>query len=245
MKLGIGVTTMGRPQALERLVSTLQAWTDTPFTLVVADDGDLAPPWVQDESIYLRNPRGGVARNKNRCLYRLFEIEKCDVVFLLDDDVFFTDEGWELPFIEAALKYGHINKHYGSHRSGEGTVSNPYIASEYGGHIIGLSKDAFAQVGYMHPRFKNFGLEHCDFTRRYCQNGFGGYHDEDGITWVKALAEVGFRSPGDFGTTGTQSDISENIELFKSLKTCTGFITPWDITVEGDKERFIQECTGI
>lgn len=240
MKLGIGVTTMGRPAALERLVATLEAWTESPFTLVVSDDGDETPQWIQESHIYLRNTRGGVARNKNRCLYRLFEIEKCDVVLLMDDDIYFTDEGWEDPYVEAALRYGQINKDYGHKRSGSGTVDDPFITGAFGGHIIGVSRKAHEHVGYMNPGFGNFGLEHCDYSRRLCQNGFGGYHDSEGITWVYSLLEKGFKSTGDFATTGTQADIGKNVELHKKLESETGYTRPW--VSDEDQAKFIAEC---
>lgn len=245
LKVGVGITTMGRPQALERCVQTLRAYTgpDT-ITLLVSDDGDEAPCWVQQDAIYLRNRRGGVSRNKNRCLYRLFFEEHCDIVILLDDDVFFTATEWFSHVVEATKRFGHINKYCGSKSSGgDGSAVHPYEVTEFAGALLGVSREAFEQVGFMDPGFGLFGCEHVEYTFRMATNGYGGKTGTGQRTVIYAIKEIGFTCLNDFPTTGDHESVFESLKMLPELSDNRGYKNPW--TSDEDRETFIAECRNF
>lgn len=243
LKVGVGITTMGRPRAVERCVRTLKDHTDPDLiTLLVSDDGTETPTWVRRESLYLRNSRGGVARNKNRCLHRLFLQENCDIVILLDDDVFFTSEEWLGHVVKATRLFGHINKYCGStFWGGDGSAEHPYQVREFAGSLIGISREAFNQVGFMDPQFGLFGCEHVEYTYRMVASGYGGRQVAPGCRpLIYAIKEAGFTCMNDFPTTGDTRSVEESKKLLPELSKNRGYKRPW--VSDGDWEAFITEC---
>jgi hypothetical protein len=180
LRLGIAITTYNRRAMLQAQIETLHRLTTCTFDLVVCDDGSA------DDTVAAMAARGiptiggvnrGIAWNKNRGLFYLREIRGCEVILLLDDDVLPGHEGWERGWIEAVRRHGHINYMYAGPEilSGANTPEDPGVSHRLLGACIGFSRAVLGYVGYMDTRFKGYGHEHTELTRRAIRAGFGGY----------------------------------------------------------------------
>lgn len=184
IKLGIGVTTYNRAASLTRTLDGLLRHTRHPYTLIVADDGspDQTLDLLRSGQIpHVAGPNRGIAWNKNRALFHLYEVARCDVVLLLEDDVAPRHDGWEAPWIEAAQRWGHVNLagpwFANLFESGSGTTEDPVLSTVLTGQCSGFSRSALAAAGYMDTRFGRYGYEHCDHSERLLKAGFGGQAD--------------------------------------------------------------------
>src|SRR5690606_11244947 len=80
-RIGIGITTRNRPEALKTTLENVRKHFPPGARLVVVDDASEKPVPEAD----FRFPRNvGIARAKNKCLKML---QDCEHLFLLDDDV--------------------------------------------------------------------------------------------------------------------------------------------------------------
>jgi len=188
LTLGIGITTYNRADLLTRTLDAVQRHTLTRHVLFVANDGsadDTAERLAAREGlVHVNGSNRGIACNKNRALYYLHALRHCDVVILLEDDTFPTSNGWEWPWIEGAIRYGHVNlapSHWNEDFiRGDGSVANPFVSSVLTGQCASFSAAALDQVGYMDTRFRQYGLEHVEHTFRMIGAGYGGVSDEHG-----------------------------------------------------------------
>ena len=180
-RLGIGITTYNRERMLERTIDAVFQHTSTAFTLIVADDGstDGTEAWLVQRGIpFISAPNRGIAWNKNRALYYLHEICKCDDLILLEDDTFPSEDHWEAVWIDAIHRYGHVNlapSHWTvQFEGGSGTSADPFLSSFLTGQCVGFSRQALSLIGYMDTRFRHYGFEHIEHTDRFMRAGFGG-----------------------------------------------------------------------
>ena len=88
LRLGIGIVTYNRRALVAETVTRVLAHTIHPFALVVADDGS------EDGTAEAERARGvtvasgrnmGIAWNKNRALFYLIALARCDVAILLEE----------------------------------------------------------------------------------------------------------------------------------------------------------------
>ncbi len=181
LKLGIGITTFRRSKLLNYALDGIARHTRTPYTLIVADDGS------QDDTLellrarkipHVAGPNRGVAWNKNRVLFHLHEVVRCDVMILLEDDMMPRHDGWEIDWIRAIQKWGHANigGNWFRHLLGSeaGTPDDPFVSSVLTAQCSGFSREALNAVGYMDTRFGRYGHEHCEHSVRMVRAGFGG-----------------------------------------------------------------------
>ncbi|HEU4754073.1 MAG TPA: glycosyltransferase, partial [Armatimonadota bacterium] len=172
-RLGIGIITYNRLASLQRLVAGLRQYTSLPVELVVADDGstDGTAAWCRSEGIrVVRGDNRGVAWNKNRALAWLLEWSDCDPIALLEDDARVWEPGWQEEWVRAAAVWGHVNwSHHPPERSlgGCGTPEDPFRFVLHGGQCTFSEREALAAVGYLDTRFKGYGWEHREWTRRF------------------------------------------------------------------------------
>lgn len=179
--LGIGVVTYNRAEILRGTIEKVRSLTSTQDTaLLVADDGstDGTLEVLRELGVpYVTGPNMGVAWNKNRALFLLSEILNCETVVLLEDDAQPNAPGWEARWIEAARVWGHVN--YAapwlsrSFRHGSGTATDPLRSIAATAQCAAFSRDALRYAGYFDPRFRGFGHEHVEHTRRLMRSGFG------------------------------------------------------------------------
>jgi len=124
----------------------------------------------------------GIAWNKNRALFLLSAILNCDVVILLEDDSSPMEDGWERDWMAAAARWGHAN--LAAHWLGEailrgaGTVDDPCLSLDVTAQCSAFAREALIYGGYLDSRFRGFGYEHVEHTRRLLRLGYGGSHED-------------------------------------------------------------------
>jgi glycosyltransferase involved in cell wall biosynthesis len=180
-RLGIGVPTFNRAEQLARTLAAIARYTTAPHEVLVADDGstDGTLPFLRRERIpHVAGRNRGIAWNKNRLLYVLREIRRCDVIILIEDDVMPCAPGWERPWVEAALAHGHVNYAIAWLRdgvlSGAGTPADPFVSEGLSGQCSAFSRTALRAAGYLDTRFRGYGFEHAEHSYRLARAGFGG-----------------------------------------------------------------------
>ncbi len=235
IRVGIGIVTCNRKDVLAETLARVRSHTTSPCTLAVADDGstDGTAEMVLSRNVTLVRGRNmGIAWNKNRALFLLSAIEQCDVVILLEDDSFPTKDGWEQEWALAALRWGHVNLagewFRDSFLRGTGTVDDPILSTNVSAQCSGFSRTALSYGGYFDPRFRGYGQEHVEHTRRMVRVGYGGSYEEvDGevrpIYWlINSCIEV--TRPASFSN---QSDQDRNWLLCRELLFDESYRMPW------------------
>lgn len=199
-RLGIGIATYNRRDLVLATVGRVLAHTLHPYTLAVADDGSrdgTADALRAQHITTIAGPRRGTAWNKNRLLFYLVELARCDVVVLLEDDTFPATAGWERDWILAAARYGHVNHApptlSGDRLTGAGTGEAPYLAPALTSHAAGFSREAVLFGGYFDTRFTSCGHENVEYARRLLRFGYGGLHTpgRDGVSAAFYLVRGG------------------------------------------------------
>ena len=211
--------------------------TRYPFTTIaVADDGS------DDGTMEMLRGRGvlavtganrGVAWNKNRVLFLLTELLRCDVVILLEDDSYPTVDGWELEWTNAAIRWGHANLAgewlRESFLSGAGTLEDPLLATRMAANCASFSREALLFGGYFDPRFHGYGHGHVEHTVRLGRAGYGAISstEPDGarrmgfyLLWSSIAIET---AP----TAFNNEDAARNLELAVRLMDDRAYRAPW------------------
>ncbi len=180
--LGIGVVTYNRRSSLNETLDRVLAHTKHPRTIVaVADDGstDGTPDLLRARQVLTVTGRNmGIAWNKNRALFLLSELSRCDVVVLLEDDAYPARDNWELEWMTAAVRWGHANlavrtlqQHF---LAGAGTVEDPIYSQRLTAQCASFSREALLFGGYFDTRFREYGHEHVEHSRRLLRLCYGG-----------------------------------------------------------------------
>lgn len=236
MKLGIGIPTYNRTASLKRCLDSISRYASDPFIGVVADDGstDETATMTHPDFTFLHCPNGGIARNKNRLLYRLFEIEKCDVVLLIEDDVEITDRDTVSYVAAQSIIENHIN-----HRPKTDDAYIGFLLSkDFGGWFSGFSWEAIEASGYMDPHFQGYGYEHVEHTWRIIRHGYGGIM-RDGDYLASTLGIDGFTIDSAIPSTVKPGDIERNHAVLVDAMKDTGYKQPW--LDEADRIKFLSE----
>jgi GT2 family glycosyltransferase len=185
IRIGIGIITYNRRDRVAETVARVRAHTAPPFTLVVADDGSedgTADLMRSQDVIVATGLNMGIAWNKNRALFLLGAIIECDVVILLEDDSFPTRDGWIDEWVLATQRWGHVNLagewFRDSFVKGTGTVDDPILSKDVTAQCSGFSRSALLYGGYFDSRFRGYGQEHVEHSRRLLRIGYGGTYEE-------------------------------------------------------------------
>jgi glycosyltransferase involved in cell wall biosynthesis len=235
MRVGIGIITCNRQEVLAETLARVKAHTTSPYQLAVADDGstDGTADMVRSQNITLITVRNmGIAWNKNRALFLLSAVEQCDAIVLLEDDSFPTTDGWDREWIEAALRWGHANLagswFADSFLSGTGTVDDPVLSTNVSAQCSGFSRTALLYGGYFDSRFRGYGQEHVEHTRRMLRVGYGGSYEEIAgevrpiYKLLKSSIQV--TNPGSFSD---RSDRDRNWLMCRELLFDETYRMPW------------------
>jgi len=180
--LGIGIITYNRQAILSETLDRVQQHTRHPRTIVaVADDGSIdgTLDMLRARQVLTVTGRNmSIAWNKNRALFLLSELLRCDVVVLLEDDAYPTRDNWEIDWMDAAIRWGHANvagqtapEHFAG---GAGTVQDPIYSQRITAHCASFSREALQFGGYFDTRFREYGHEHVEHTLRLLRMGYGG-----------------------------------------------------------------------
>ena len=234
-RVGIGVITYNRKDILAETLARVRAHTTSAYELVVADDGswDGTGELVRSLGVRLVTGRNkGIAWNKNRALFLLTMQLQCDVVILLEDDTSPVEDGWEQAWIEASLRWGHINFAAEWLREsffrGSGTAADPYLSTHVTAQCSGFSQAALLYGGYFDSRFRGYGQEHVEHTRRLIRVGFGGsYENINGRvepTFRVLQSAIAVRSQHSYSNPGEQE---RNYLLCRQLLFDETYRMPW------------------
>jgi len=235
IRVGIGVVTYNRKDVLLETLARIRAHTTSECALAVADDGssDGTPEAVRAQQITLVTGRNmGIAWNKNRALFLLASVVQCDVVILLEDDSFPTTDGWEQEWIKATQRWGHINFagewFRDSFLRGTGTADDPILSKDITAQCSGFSRTSLIYGGYFDPRYRGYGQEHVEHTRRLVRLGYGCTHEEiDGeVRPIYRLLTSGIQvtNPTSFSNA---TDRERNWLLCRELLFDESYRMPW------------------
>ena len=239
--IGIGIVTYNRKTILSDTIDQVRALTRQPNTaLVVADDGssDGTLAMLRDKRVpVITGVNMGIAWNKNRALFLLSHMLGCDAVILLEDDTRPDRPGWEQAWMQAARRWGHVNlaadwmqQHF---LSGAGTVDDPIRSAMVTAQCSAYSRAALTFGGYFDPRFKGYGHEHVEHTRRLVRVGYGGTDERvNGEEHVRY-----YLIKGDVTVVSSKSHYEKaaeerNLLLARSIMGQQGYRSPWGDDIE-------------
>ena len=153
----------------------------------------------------------GIAWNKNCALFLLAYHRPCDAVVLLEDD--FTQPS------TAGSRNGYWRASAGgtptwrvtwlsdSFLAGTGTVDDPILSINVSAQCSSFSHAALLYGGYFDSRFRGYGQEHVEHTRRLLRVGYGGSYEEiDGEVrplYKLLKSSIAVTNPGSFPTRPT------------------------------------------
>jgi glycosyltransferase involved in cell wall biosynthesis len=234
--VGIGIITYNRKEILNDTIDRVRAYTrQTGATLVVADDGstDGTLAMLRDKQVpVITGVNMGIAWNKNRALFLLSHMLGCESVILLEDDTQPTRAGWEDEWMAATRRWGHVNfagdwmkPHF---ESGAGTSGDPIHSRMVTAQCSAYSSEALTYGGYLDPRFKGYGHEHVEHTRRLLRVGYGGTDEIiDGKERVRY-----YMINGDLQVVTSKSyfdsdEEASNLQLARTIMGQQGYRAPW------------------
>ena len=237
LRLGIGIVTYNRRDVLAETLDHIEHYTKYPFVLAVADDGstDGTLDMLRARNIITVTGRNmGIAWNKNRALFLLAELLRCDIVVLLEDDTSPAQENWELDWVNAGLLWGHANlagewmkEHF---LSGTGTLDDPVHSTAVTAQCSVYSREALLFGGYFDPRFRGYGHEHVEHSYRLTRGGYGGgqKHLPNGEQRTFfMLLRGGVRFAPVPTTFFNQEQVEHNLALCQELFFDYSYRSPW------------------
>lgn len=236
LQLGIGIATHNRCHQLERTLGHLGRHTKYGFVSVaVADDGstDATLEMLRDRNVLtVTGHRMGAAWNGNRALFLLSELQRCDIVILLQDDCHPGQDEWELAWMNAALHWGHAgfaaDRLQPTFLSGSGTVEDPVRSVQIGDECAVYSREALLFGGYFDPRFHGRGPARLEHANRLARAGYGGAEEEtpDGRHTVFKLLHGGIRVAAG-GSAPEPADADGEHALYQTLLFDDSYRSPW------------------
>jgi GT2 family glycosyltransferase len=234
--VGIGIVTYNRCEILSDTIDRVRTFTrNHDAALVVADDGssDGTLAMLGEKRVpVITGANMGIAWNKNRALFLLSRMLDCETVILLEDDTQPTRPGWETEWVDAAKRWGHVNyagdwmhEHF---ESGSGTAADPVHSLAVTAQCSAYSRDALTYGGYFDSRFKGYGHEHVEHTRRLMRVGYGGTDElVNGMERIRY-----FMIKGDLTVVSSKSyfdsdDVERNLQLARAIMGQQGYRAPW------------------
>lgn len=233
IRVGIGVPTYNRSALVSETLQCIQRLTQFEPIIFVSNDGstdDTADVLRSIEGIDVLNaPNAGIAWNKNRLLFYLNEVKKCDIVLLLEDDTQPKIYGWNVDWIFACIRFGHVNfapPWFPLTGSGNGSWHSPLHSDVLTAQCSGFSREALSYVGYIDSRFGRYGHEHVEHTLRMIRMGYGGLTKEDGASKTFYLLEGGLEIK-DSVCNFSQQHVDENDTIFHQIRHECAYRSPW------------------
>lgn len=220
-RIVVAISTYNRAELLDAQLEAITRLTASPVEIVVCDDGSSDHTAAVTRNWGVQRIGGGnrgVAYNKNRGIFYGREIAGCSHLLLLDDDIVPVEQGWDLFWIDAIDRHGHVN--YGAPDYdrfivwGDKTPARPGLNSHVVGQCLGLSRDALVRIGYMDTRFGRYGYEHIEYSWRLAKLGYGGVIVD---AQLLLLVIAGGLERRHAETTGAPRDIERNAKVFERL----------------------------
>ena len=241
--LGIGVISYNRCTLLNETLDLVQRHTRHPRTIVaVADDGSTDGTLDMlraRRTLTVTGRNMSIAWNKNRALFLLAELVRCDVVILIEDDTYPEDDNWESDWIQAAQRWGHIS---GLPRgiperpvTGAGTLDDPFESEWLSAQCAVFSREAILFGGYFDTRFRGYGHEHVEHTFRLRRMGYGAATEHPG-RFKSIWGGIGVRPvPSTFNAKDELAELNRKVagELMGDLS----YRGPWRTEAEAQQFR--------
>jgi glycosyltransferase involved in cell wall biosynthesis len=234
--VGIGIVTYNRKAILNDTIDRVRTFTRQPnAALVVADDGssDGTLAMLRDKQVpVITGVNMGIAWNKNRALFLLSQMLGCETVILLEDDTQPSRAGWEAEWIKATRRWGHANlagdwmrEHF---LFGAGTAGDPVRCNHVTAQCSSYGQQALTYAGYFDPRFRGYGHEHVEHTRRLVRIGYGGTDEQ-----IDGKERVHYHLiKGDLTIVSSQSHYEKeqeqrNLQLAQRIMGQQSYVMPW------------------
>lgn len=233
--LGLGLVTYKRQPFIKRLVERIRAFTESPYQLVVAEDGggDGTTEWARANQVDLvTGDNKGVCWNKNRALFPLF-LRRCDPILLIEDDCFPNERGWEREWIEACSRWHHLAyahpKIANWQIDGKGTAESPFRNPKATAQCTGVSLSSLDKVGFLDTRFQGYGVGHVEWTSRFrrIKKGYQEVIKPDGTSIRCNFYITGGLVHEDGVTFRKRDSVERNKNLFQQIKRDPTFRLPW------------------
>lgn len=234
--LGIGIVTYNRRDIVGDTIDRVREFTRRPDTaFVVADDGsnDGTLEMLRQKQVpVITGINMGIAWNKNRALFVLSQMLGCQTTVLLEDDTQPAGSGWEAAWINAAKRWGHANFAAPWMRehivSGAGTAEDPMRAKAVTAQCAAYSRDALTYGGYFDPRFRGYGHEHVEHTRRLIRVGYGGTDEmiegQERVRYFLIESNLKLVETKSYLNTAEEE---RNLHLARSIMGQQGYRSPW------------------
>jgi hypothetical protein len=152
MEITILCPTRKRTWALERMLTSLNATKTTPIEvlLYIDDDDKESLDWAAPSGI--RHMTGPHGQNNSQLFNLLLPMAKTDIMMVANDDIIFTEKGWDQKIIQAfesvpdrmCIVHGwnhNREKTFGEHPFVHrdminvlGYIHPPYFITDYGDH---------------------------------------------------------------------------------------------------------------
>jgi len=233
LKIGIGIPTYNRNEILEKTLNKIKENTSIDYILFVSDDGSKSTIETQLEKFpgfyYGVYENRGIAWNKNRILFFLKEIQKCDIIIVMEDDTYPAVTGWDIEWILATLMYGHVNfapSYFKSYSSGDGSWSFPFKSTMLTGQCSSFLDETLSYVGYFDSRFGKYGHEHVEHTMRMIKMGYGGnlIKKEDRAEFYLIQSGLGIVESV---SNHSEEEVKKNAAVFDSIKEECVYRSAW------------------
>lgn len=179
MKVGVGITTRKRHDIIDAI---LEGWVSQSFGkdvefyfYVVVDDQDPINQTEYEKALKIfpmvnydfAVNRLGIAKAKNECLRKLRE-QKCDHLFLSDDDIFPIMGDWWKPFVNAGLAHQQYNDwwlHLAINKFHvKDIVKGKYVVYDDSAGVLQYVRGDVEEN--FNSEFGIYGFEHIEFNKR-------------------------------------------------------------------------------
>lgn len=181
LNIGIGICSYKRPELAKKIskeiLDTIDMEKHNIQTVCCVDDVDISGyEEVKSNFNLIYGVNSGISVNKNRILKYL---RNSDIIFLCEDDITFIKKGWIDIYVDAIQVTGiqHFNYIVSDYRKYITKVlkyndnislgiTGPYV----NGVLMVMTKKCIDTVGGFDMRYKKYGYEHAEFTRRCSLN---------------------------------------------------------------------------
>ena len=173
--IGVGITTRNRPEILDYALGWFAKFQDRNQDILVVDDNSdidvhetLGEKYPHISFMY-NQERLGIAKSKNELIKGFLDTGwEYDGFVLFDDDAFPTQEGWYEHFLRARKNHNQQHMIFAKEPQIVLESSREYADIWCGclGVCVWLTPYAVQRIGGWDPRFKRYGMEHHELTRR-------------------------------------------------------------------------------
>ena len=184
--VGVGVTTLNRPDVLATTLQALCAHTPAGFPIVVVDDGSTVPVTVPDRVQLIRHDvTQGIPAAKNACITALMGAG-VEHLLLLDDDTYPCDGSWWQGYVaspEPHLQYSWLR--FAKDKSPVAGMTEVYrdtdlVAYTHSmGCLLYVERRVIDAVGGMRWEFGAGYEEHLEWSERIHAAGFTSFTHQD------------------------------------------------------------------